>query len=74
VAELKLLGGLHWHTKEKKQNIMIEPGKKVKEYLAELNVPVKEVQIISVNEAQKPLDYVVQPDDTVTILPVVSDG
>lgn len=74
MALIKLEGGLHLFREDKRKEININPGKKVRQYLIELNVPIQEVEVIYVNGELKSLDYLAENDDTITVLPVITGG
>ncbi len=73
-----LKGHLQWYDKEKRREINLEVSETdltPRKVLQMLNVPLNQVQFVSINEVQeKDMDKILKDGDTMHVIPVIEGG
>ncbi|MEW5720278.1 MAG: MoaD/ThiS family protein [Chloroflexota bacterium] len=57
-----------------KPEAAVEPGRTLRQTIAELGIPVDKVAMVLVNDAPQPKDYILQDGDIARLIMAVSGG
>jgi sulfur carrier protein ThiS len=72
--KIKLYGHLYWYTYKKKEIEIQAQQKSIESILNELNIPVGEIAMVTINKNKAELNALPQAGDLVEIYPVIGGG
>jgi sulfur carrier protein ThiS len=72
--KIKLYGHLYWYTDKKKEMEIQARQKSIETILNELDIPVGEIAMVTINKNKAELNAIPQDGDLVEVHPVIGGG